>query len=165
MNEVYYTTTLLLGGNEGDVKQTIINSIDLLQTEMGSVVAKSLFYQSPPWGFEHALPFVNMAVMIRTALLPQQQLECCLSIENRMGRKRNVATGYQARPIDIDILFIDNLCIELSNLIVPHPLLTQRRFVLVPLHEIMPQFIHPQRQMTITDLLGVCPDTSEVTLC
>src|SRR5690606_18603079 len=108
------------------------------------------------WGVTEQPTFLNQVVLVSTPLPPISVLDCIQSIENRLGRLR--LTKWGARVIDIDILYFNKINIHHERLIVPHPHLPERRFVLVPLVEIAPAFVHPELGMTTTDLLAQCKD-------
>ena len=135
----------------------------LLSAQAGAVVEQSDYYESEPWGFESATWFINQALRIDTPLTPEQLLHTVQHIEQQLGRIRTVPSGvYTSRPIDIDILFYDNNVIHTPALTIPHPLLHQRRFALLPLCDIAPDYIHPLLHKTATALLQQCPDRGMV---
>jgi 2-amino-4-hydroxy-6-hydroxymethyldihydropteridine diphosphokinase len=149
-----------LGGNIGDTKTYFDKALNLISGQAGKIIKLSSVYQTAPWGFDAHQPFLNQVLGIETELEPEAFLSLCLSIENQLGRKRGT-DGYIPRTIDIDILLWDNQVIDLPNLKVPHPLMGQRRFVLEPLCEIAPDFIHPVTRSTIRQMLVQCPDNLE----
>jgi 2-amino-4-hydroxy-6-hydroxymethyldihydropteridine diphosphokinase len=154
--------TLLLGSNLGDRLGFLNKALSFLETSCGVVLCKSLVYETTSWGFD-APSFLNQAVVIRSTLEPLEFLQRTQQIEKSLGRgKKTSGNGYASREMDIDILFVDNLIISTENLIVPHPRLTERRFVLVPLAEIAPDKVHPVLNKTVLMLFGSCPDSSEV---
>lgn len=154
---------LLLGGNLGD-KKTIFSKVrQRLYELVGQITAESAIYETEPWGFDSADLFWNQALELSTDLQPEEVLERTQQIEHEMGRERKEAQ-YVSRIIDIDILFFGNQIINKDNLVVPHPRIQERRFVLVPLCEIAPDFIHPIVQKSITELLHECPDQLKVTI-
>lgn len=130
-----------------------LNSAEqLIQLEIGSILAVSSLYASKPWGFDSENDFLNEAVLIETDLSPLELLKRIKMIEKKMGRDINSDGKYHDRIIDIDILFYDNLIIRLPNLIIPHPMLEKRYFVLIPLSEIAPDFVHPLLKKSINTL-------------
>ena len=157
MSEVF----ILLGGNQGDKHKIFSETIKLIGERIGTVKVLSSIYETEPWGFISDL-FWNQALIIDSSLLPEDILKCALDIENKMGRRR-ISENYEARPIDIDLMFYDDLQIETPRLSIPHPLLAHRRFILVPLAEIAPEKIHPVTKMTIREMLQNCPDKLKVT--
>ena len=127
---------------------------------IGQIKVLSSVYESEPWGFVSDL-FWNQALIVESALQPDDILTLALEIENKMGRKR-LSENYEARPIDIDLMFYDDLQIDSPRLTIPHPLIAQRRFMLVPLAEIAPEKIHPVTGLTIKEMLQICPDKLKV---
>ena len=157
MSEVF----ILLGGNQGDKHKIFSETLKMIAAEIGSITKVSSIYETEPWGFVSDL-FWNQALIAETLLLPEDVLRCALDIENRMGRIRT-SVNYEARPIDIDLMFYGELQINTPNLTIPHPLIAQRRFILVPLAEIAPEKIHPVTGLTINQMLHICPDKLKVT--
>ena len=157
MSEVF----ILLGGNEGNKHKIFSETIKLIGETIGKVKVTSSVYETEPWGFVSDL-FWNQALIVESSLLPEDVLMCAFEIENKMGRKR-ISENYEARPIDIDLMFYDDLQINTQHLTIPHPLIAQRRFMLIPLAEIAPERIHPVTKLTIRDMLQICPDHLKVT--
>jgi 2-amino-4-hydroxy-6-hydroxymethyldihydropteridine diphosphokinase len=157
-NEIY----ILLGTNLGNKKQNLKAAIKSLKTELGEVICQSKIYETAPWGIIDQPSFLNQVLLVKTKLRPHKALETLLQIEINMGRKRIQKWG--ARLIDLDILYFGNEIIYEENLVVPHPFLQDRRFTLVPLAEIAPNYLHPILQKTQTQLLAACNDNSEVFL-
>lgn len=157
LKEVY----LGLGSNMGDREELLKRAITLLTSEAGNVVQCSSVWETEPWGFEAETSFLNMVVVINTGLNPLEMLKKINSIETRLGRKRS-GKDYQSRTIDIDILFWGNDTVNKGNLIIPHPAIAGRLFVLMPLNEIAPDFSDPVTGMTISELLDRCGDKSEI---
>jgi len=154
-NQVY----LLLGGNQGDVRSVFLQTLGLIRASVGTIKTLSPVYRSEPWGFETGESFLNQVVIVNTALDPEDLLKEILDIEKKMGRVRNDENGkYSSRPIDIDILFYNDIIINSHDLIVPHPRLHLRNFTLVPLNDISPDFYHPVFKRTISDLVKTCDD-------
>ena len=158
MNTVY----LLLGSNIGNSKELFHRAIKLLKLRLGVIHTTSSLYVSPPWGFQHENNFINQAIKLATALQPDEILNNCLEIEQKLGRQRIISDNYQARNIDIDILLFNNESINFTDLIIPHKHLHNRRFALLPLEEIAPNLIHPKFDKTIRQLLYSCKDNSDV---
>ena len=150
---------LLLGSNMGDRLSLLHEARTLLAAHAGAVVGQSGCYESEPWGFEADTLFMNQALQIDTRLTPMQLLSAIQRIERQLGRERTTPPGvYASRPIDIDILFYDNLVIDTPALTVPHPLLHRRRFALLPLCDLAPDYTHPVLHKTISELLQQCGD-------
>lgn len=142
-----------IGSNLGEREKNCREAIRLLNKngENGiTVVRQSSLIETEPWGMTDQPHFINMAAEVETELLPQQLLSLLMRIETGMGRNRTVKWG--PRIIDLDILMYDDLKIETENLVIPHPLLHERDFVLGPLAEIAPDKIHPVLNKTIRKL-------------
>lgn len=145
--------TLLLGGNEGDVAATFAKAIEQI-AELGELVRSTSSYTSKAWGFASA-DFLNMAVEVESVLQPEVMLDELQRIECALGRTTKSYNGqYAARPIDIDILYCNRLVIDTPRLSIPHLLIAQRRFVLVPLMELCPDFVDPRTSKTIRQMLA-----------
>lgn len=129
-----------LGSNLGERARNLENALMKI-AELACIEKKSAIYETEPWGFIEQPNFLNQAVKAKTQLLPLELLSALKSIERTMGRTKSVKNG--PRLIDVDILFYDNLVMKTDQLTIPHPFLTQRAFVLVPLNEIAPNYIHP----------------------
>ena len=157
------TCYLLLGGNLGDKEKNLKQAIVLLEQKLGSTAKKSSIFITAAWGNTNQPPFYNQAISINTVLSPLDLLKEILKIEEQIGRKRT-NDKWQERIIDIDILFYNNEVIELPELKIPHPFIQDRKFVLIPMNEIAPDFIHPVLKKTIKQLLWECKDNLEVRL-
>ncbi len=154
---------LLLGGNLGDVDATMREALRRLG-EGGHVVSVSRTVVSPPWGFESQSPFHNLVVHFVTEVGPFALLSYLKHLEVELGRKpKSNPDVYENRPIDIDILFCGNEVVNTEVLQIPHLRLHLRRFTLMPLADLAPDFVHPTLRRTISDLLADCPDDSVVT--
>jgi 2-amino-4-hydroxy-6-hydroxymethyldihydropteridine diphosphokinase len=153
---------LILGGNLGD-RLTLINKArKTLEKTFGPSLAASSIYETEAWGGKSSGDYLNEVLVFNCSIEPDKVLEIIHSIENGFERKREIKWG--DRTMDIDILFYGNFCLETECLIIPHPFITQRRFVLEPLNELMPEFIHPKEKMSIRELLLNCTDSSKVSL-
>jgi 2-amino-4-hydroxy-6-hydroxymethyldihydropteridine diphosphokinase len=153
---------LLLGSNMGQSKSLLSIAADHIQQKAGLILLKSAIYESEAWGKEDQDPFLNQVLLIESSLSASHLLHSLLQIELQMGRTRSIKWG--ARIIDIDILFYDEQQIQLDALTIPHPAIADRRFTLVPLHEIAPDFIHPVHHKSIKTLLLECQDPLMVKL-
>jgi len=158
INKVY----LLLGSNIEPRHDFITKAVSMIETETGKVIGLSSVYESEPWGFEAHTKFLNCVVCIESELTAADLLKSILMIEKSMGRTRKEGGGYASRNIDIDILYFNSDTIELTDLIIPHPRMSERRFTLVPLVEVAPDFEHPVFRKTNSALLDCCNDTSKV---
>ena len=127
-----------LGSNLGNKEQHITTAVKHLEQRVGKVRRLSSLLKTEPWGFTSPHSFVNAAVSIDTILSPHEVLEATQQIERDMGRKQKSMNGeYHDRVIDIDILLYDDMEINEKDLIIPHPLMHQRDFVMIPLREII----------------------------
>jgi 2-amino-4-hydroxy-6-hydroxymethyldihydropteridine diphosphokinase len=127
---------------------------------MGRLLRQSALYETAAWGNTNQPDFLNQALVVDTGKPAEEIMRLILLIEKDMGRKRSVKNA--PRLIDIDILFYEKEIYNTGNLTVPHPQLQNRRFVLTPLNELMPQFIHPVLKKSIHRLLLICKDKLEV---
>ena len=147
------TVYLGLGTNLGDKEANLRTAIYKLQERIGKQVSLSSFYETAPWGFESDHSFLNAAIGLETNLSPIEVLHITQEIEKELGRtKKSVNGSYSDRLIDIDILLYDTLVLQTPELTIPHPLMTERDFVMNPLIEIAGNVIHPTRQKTLSEL-------------
>lgn len=147
------TVYLGLGTNLGDKEANLRTAIYKLQERIGKQVSLSSFYETAPWGFESDHSFLNAAIGLETILSPIEILHITQEIEKELGRtKKSVNGSYSDRLIDIDILLYDTLVLQTPELTIPHPLMTERDFVMKPLIEIAGNVIHPTRQKTLSEL-------------
>lgn len=157
---------ILLGSNLGDRKNLVERAIELIELRCGNVVMKSRQYESEPWGFEAEYNFINQVIVVKTEMFPHDLLTELLSIESELGRQRHEnVIGYESRPIDLDILYYDDLVINDENLILPHPRIHLRKFALLPLCDVASDFIHPIFDKSNKILLEECDDNSIVNIC
>lgn len=143
---------LSLGSNLGDRQINIQHAISAIEETCGKVKAISRLYESPPWGYESQNKYLNNCIALATDESPLDLLKKLKEIEQQLGRQFTVT--YTDRPIDIDILFYGTSIIELKNLNIPHPQLSKRAFVLMPIAELNADFMHPQHFLTIKQLLA-----------
>lgn len=133
-----HTVYLSLGSNLGDREATMRRAIGLLNERAGSVDRQSSFIETEPWRFESTNKFLNMCVRLLTTLSPEQLLLATKQIERELGRTQKSVNGqYHDRPIDIDILMYDDVHIDSDDLMLPHPHMQEREFVMKPLREIL----------------------------
>ncbi|MBZ1326047.1 2-amino-4-hydroxy-6-hydroxymethyldihydropteridine diphosphokinase [Aquirufa sp. 15D-MOB] len=151
---------LSLGGNLGNTLEIFKNVYPILEKKIGPILHFSSIYQTKAWGNTQQADFLNQVLELNTELNPQELIAQLLNIESELGRVRK--QQWEARIIDLDILFYGNQIIQESNLQIPHPFLPQRKFVLIPLAEIAPNLIHPILKKSIDNLVIDCPDSSEV---
>ncbi len=154
---------LCLGSNLGDRERLLSGARREITERIGKLNGISSVYETRPWGFEAGPWFLNQVVFVDTFLSPEAVLEEILRIEKQHGRERHVQAGYQSRTLDIDILYYDKLVMMTEALTIPHPLLHLRRFVLEPLAEIDPAYIHPVLGFSNRELLTACHDDFDVT--
>jgi len=152
MRKIY----LSIGSNKGNRYSFIKEALRLIRKDIGKVILMSKIYETKSWGFQSD-DFLNICIMIKSELLPSELLNKLKNIEYRLGRIRN-STKILAREIDIDILFYSDKIVNYENLIIPHPRLHLRNFVLYPLHDIASDFIHPILLKPINELLEECED-------
>ncbi len=155
------TVFLSLGSNLGDRILNLDFATKGINTRVGRITKLSSIYISEPWGFISKELFLNQIVVIETNKTPKKVLEEIITIENEMGRSRT-SEFYESRIIDIDILFYDDLLIEEPELIIPHPLLHERLFILIPLNELSPDHLHPVLKKSVSEILKGCNDKSRV---
>jgi len=151
-----------LGTNEGDRLQNLQDAVGELYKTIGNIEAISSVYETSSWGFESD-DFLNCCVGLTTSLSPESLLHEFKTIEKSFGRKKKIGKAYQARVLDIDILFYENEILETTDLTIPHIAIADRSFVLQPLLDIAPNYNHPKLHKTIKELVALCTDSCEVT--
>jgi 2-amino-4-hydroxy-6-hydroxymethyldihydropteridine diphosphokinase len=160
MNAAY----LCLGGNIGDREASLQLAIYRIGQEAGTVKNVSPIYETEAWGVSDQQPYLNCCLELDTELSAMELLRVLLDIERELGRQRDPWKTYEPRTIDLDVLLYNQVVIEQEHLLVPHPRLHLRKFVLIPLNEIAGGYLHPVLNKTIFNLLGECKDTSDVVL-
>jgi 2-amino-4-hydroxy-6-hydroxymethyldihydropteridine diphosphokinase len=154
------TIYLSLGSNKGDRAHYIARAIEALEANGIKVMRQSRLYETEPVETTSKDWFLNCVIEAETELLPAQLMHTLLDIERSLGRRRRVLRG--PRFIDMDILLYDDGVVSTGQLVIPHPRIAQRRFVLVPFAEIAPEARHPVLKKSIAELLEQTPDRSEV---
>jgi len=150
-----------IGTNMGTRESNLDHALEKIEEYVGPVIKSSAIYETEPWGFRAKGEFLNLVVKMETELNPHELLYKIQNIESLLGRIRK-KKRYSSRIIDIDILLYDDLIIHEPDLKIPHPLLHERKFVLVPLCEIAPDMIHPVLKKSVSSLLEICEDTGVV---
>jgi 2-amino-4-hydroxy-6-hydroxymethyldihydropteridine diphosphokinase len=147
-----------LGTNLGDKRGNLINAAAMLGSDRNINLLKlSSLYRTPAWGNAAQPCFLNAVARIKTALAPEQLLTALKQMEKSLGRK-TVNGRYQPRLIDMDIIFYDDKVVNAEDLIIPHPHLHKRRFVLAPMNELAPNLLHPVYKRTIRHLFMDMPN-------
>ena len=154
---------LAIGSNDGDRLKNIQHAIENIHNEVGTVVKISKLYETPAWGFDSE-PFYNCALVMNSLQSAQDILEKVLQIETKLGRIRSDSNHYQSRVIDIDVIAFNEDIISTENLIVPHPLMQERLFVLVPMIDLNLDWRHPILQKYLPELLKISEDKSSYKL-
>jgi 2-amino-4-hydroxy-6-hydroxymethyldihydropteridine diphosphokinase len=150
----------MIGGNIGDRLVNLEIARKSIEQRCGVIQKQSSIFETEAWGYKDQPAFYNQALCLETALSPQDLMDTLLAIEQAMGRERLMPLG--PRTIDLDILYYNQTVIETPTLIIPHPRLSERNFVLVPLMEIAPDFVHPILKKTNAALYNASTDLSVV---
>ena len=156
---MFSKVVIILGGNKGDRIKLLNQAVQGL-SEVGEITRKSAIYETAAWGGVAKGAFLNQAIILETQLSPDELLAYIQNVEKQLGRKRDDHWG--DRTMDLDILYFGGHVISTDSLQIPHPYIAQRRFVLVPLVEILPEFIHPVLEKNQLELLEECEDKSAV---
>ena len=151
---------LSLGGNLGNTPEIFERTYPMIENKVGPILQKSSLYQTAAWGLTDQADFINQVILLQTSLKPHEILNEIQAIEKEQGRERLITWG--PRTLDLDILFIDQEIIQESDLQVPHPHIQDRKFILIPLHEIAADWIHPVFKKSAKELLIETKDTSAV---
>jgi 2-amino-4-hydroxy-6-hydroxymethyldihydropteridine diphosphokinase len=149
-----------LGSNLGDRIQELASGINLLERCFGPLLGISHVFETEPWQVDHSTAYLNLVVVFSACCTPLEALQITQEVEKAMGRKEKGLL--KPRTIDIDILSLGNLVFQHELLVLPHPSLTRRRFVLQPLVHVCPGWIHPVSGWSAEKLLEVCSDTSGI---
>jgi 2-amino-4-hydroxy-6-hydroxymethyldihydropteridine diphosphokinase len=156
MNKTY----LLLGCNIGNREQKLLQAKKLIEKNIGKIIRQSKLYQTAAWGKTDQPHFLNQVIIVETDLAPEKLMQIILLTEKKMGRIRTIKNA--SRIIDIDILFFNKEIVQQKDLIIPHPEIQNRRFVLTPLNELSPNLKHPIIKKNIHQLLKTCKDKLDV---
>lgn len=151
---------LLLGSNLGERLAILESARQHIAGRVGTISAQSSIYETAPWGVLDQPAFLNQVLRVETEFAPEEVLRIILDIEHELGRIRYERWG--ARVIDIDLLYYSDLVLDTARLTLPHPRLQDRRFTLIPLAEIAPDYVHPLLRKTSQELLTMCADEGVV---
>jgi deoxyguanosine kinase len=158
-----HQVVLSLGSNQGNRLENVERSLEMIHQEIGTIIKVSKLYETPSWGFDSDA-FYNCALVVHTFASAHKILEQILNIEKRLGRVRGDTLGYQSRIIDIDLITFGEEIIDTEELQVPHPLMQNRRFVLLPMLDLNLDWMHPVFHKKIAELLEITPDKSVCTI-
>ena len=147
-----HTVYLALGSNLDNRLANLKQAVAALSPQM-EVKARSHVYETPPWGYEDQPRFLNQVIKVQTYLEPEPLLKHLKRLEVTLGRRESFQNG--PRLIDIDILFYDDLILNTASLVIPHPRLHERGFVLLPLMDIDPDLVHPANQKSVREMLAL----------
>ncbi|MDQ6757403.1 MAG: 2-amino-4-hydroxy-6-hydroxymethyldihydropteridine diphosphokinase [Bacteroidota bacterium] len=156
------STCLLIGGNLGNRIENLNTAKAFIKKNIGKIKTASSIYEAAAWGITEQPDFLNQVLFVETEFSADQIMKKILSIENKMGRIRTEKNA--PRIVDIDILFFNNDIINEKGLIIPHPEIQNRKFVLIPLAELSPDLFHPVIKKTVSKLLAECKDELDVKL-
>jgi deoxyguanosine kinase len=157
--ELQHQVILSLGSNQGNRLKNIELCLELIHQEIGTIIKVSKLYETPSWGFESEA-FFNCALLLHTSKTPEQILEQILQVEKKLGRIRNEKPGYQSRIIDVDMIAFEEEIINMEHLQIPHPLMQNRKFVLLPFQDLNMGWQHPVLKKSISELIQITPDES-----
>lgn len=165
-----HKVVLILGSNRGEREALLSYAVRKIEERIGKIVRLSRVYETVPWGSftvqegaqeSHTPNFLNQALVVQTELSPEQVLDTVQRIEQELGRPKHTSDHredgkrtYRDRTIDIDILFYDDSIVDTERLQIPHPEIAHRRFVLEPLSEICPDYVHPVLKISVKDLFN-----------
>ncbi len=151
-----------IGTNLGNREKHIGIALERIQKLIGSIYLKSSIYETEAWGFESESRFLNCVIQVISNMGPRELLSSLLKIEGELGRRREKGATYSSRTIDLDVLFYEGLVLNEKELVIPHPRLHERNFVLVPTAEILPELVHPILEKSIRQLLLESKDEQQV---
>ena len=157
MRNVYLST----GSNLGDRLKNIQSAKELINLRIGNIKLSSHIYETEPWGYVSENKFYNQCLQVETPLSPEELIESICTMEKDASRIKE-GSSYSDRTLDIDILFYDKLIMASEKISIPHPRMHLRKFVLAPLNEIAPHFMHPVLNMTVLQLLEACVDKGKI---
>lgn len=160
MNVAY----LCLGGNLGRREENLKAAVLQINEQAGKIIRVSKVYETEAWGVSDQPPYLNLCLQLETKLSAFELMKVCLDIEKKSGRRRVESNQYAPRTLDIDILFYNTETITTNDLRIPHPRLHLRKFVLLPLNDIAPDFVHPDLKKTVSQMLNVLSDPLSVNL-
>lgn len=158
-----HQVVLSLGSNQGNRLENVERSLEMIHQEIGTIIKVSKLYETPSWGFDSDA-FYNCALVVHTFASAHKILEQILNIEKQLGRVRGDTLGYQSRIIDIDLITFDEEIIDTEELQIPHPLMQNRRFVLLPMLDLNLDWMHPVFHKKMAELLEITPDKSVCTI-
>ena len=154
-----HQVVLSIGTNQGNRLGNIENCLQLIHQEIGTIIKVSKLYETPSWGFDSDA-FYNCALVLHTFSSANKILSEILNIEKRLGRVRGATLEYQSRIIDVDLIAFDEEIIDTEHLQIPHPLMQNRKFVLLPMLDLNLDWKHPIFQKKTSELLDISPDKS-----
>ena len=157
--DIQNQVVLAIGSNQGNRLEVMQSAIECIHNEVGTIVKVSRLYETPAWGFESE-PFYNCALVMHSPLSADVILGKVLSLEKKLGRVRSESEGYQSRIIDIDVIAFNEDIIATENLKIPHPLMQERMFVLLPMRDLNLDWRHPILQKYLPELLKASEDKS-----
>jgi len=156
-----HTLVLSTGSNLGDRRENLASAIELIRGRLGRILKSSDIYESPSWGYQSKNRYYNQCLVVETDIEAEECIRRILEIEHLMGRERT-GSEYADRVIDIDILYYNNLVMDSGVLKIPHDKLAERKFILLPLAEILPEFEHPELHVSSLEMLRQCADKQDV---
>ncbi len=152
---------LSIGSNQGNRQQLLQSAINAIHIEIGTVIKLSNLYETAAWGFEGEL-FLNAVILIHSQMAPSKIMTKIIAIEKKLGRQRSTSIHYESRSIDVDIIAVNQMIINTKTLILPHPQMQNRRFVLQPMLDLDLDWTHPILNQNTETLLSNCSDVDSV---